>query len=398
MAQQPESISLLDILSFVVRWRRIWIPSMLVCAIAVGIYAFVAPPLYRSFAIVKGIEANSGGLGSLLASKLAGLGSVGNFAPALGEIRGDFYLLVLRERTMTEKVINKFDIRSRLDLNDAAIEDVIDAWHSRSYFKFEASTNTVKIQVDDEDPEFAKQVVEFYVDELDARIRETQSSKARKEREFAGNRLEEERLTLFAFEDSMAQFQRISGIFDLEEQAKATVQAAAAIQAERLLARADLELKKKLFSTDNPEISLSKMKLAGLDSSMTYFATDNPDTFERDFLLKFDSASENGKTYLRLYRDIELHSILLTLLTQQYEQAKMEEARNTPTLAVIEPAGIGSKRVSPKRAMLIGLGGALGLIFGLIGGGLKGAVMALNKPDHPDHERMLKLKRSWSGR
>lgn len=370
---------------------------MIVCAVGVGIYAFVATPKFRSVAIVRGIENKSGGLGSLLASKLAGLGSIGGFAASMGEVRGDYYVMLLRERSMTEKVIEKFDLRKRLDLEDAPFEDVMDAWKGRVYFKFEPATSSVKIQVDDKDPQFAKDVVEFYVQELDRKNRDLESTKARKEREFAAQRLAEAKDKLFALEDSMSAFQRATGIFDLEEQAKATVQAVAAIQAERLKAVAEYEMMARIFASDNPELSMARMKVAGLDSSLTFFKSNNQDSTERDFILRLESASEDGKTYLRLYRDIEIQSLLLVVLTQQYEQASMDEARNTPTMAVVEPANIGTKRVSPKRGMLVGIGAGFGLMIGLLISGFMNTVAALSSPDHPDHNRYVRFRRSWSG-
>lgn len=371
---------------------------MLICALAMGIYAFVATPKFRSAAIVRGVENKSGGFGSLLASKLSGLGNLGGFAATLGEVRGEYYLILMRERSMSEAIINKFDLRTRMKMPDAPIEDVIEAWRSQTFFKFETTTSTVVIQVDDEDPVFAKQVVEFYIEELDRRMRELESTKARKEREFAGERLDEAQANLYALEDSMASFQKNTGIFNLEEQAKATVQAAAAVQAERLLARAEYDLKKKIFANDNPELNLAKLKLEGLDSSLAYITSGKESDAERDFLLRMDSASENGKVFLRLYRDIELHSILVALLTQQYEQARMDEARNTPTMAIVEPPSLGSKRVSPKRSILIGLGAMLGLLFGLVFAGVRETVTALDSPTHPNHDKLQKLKRNWRGR
>ncbi|MCB1059517.1 MAG: hypothetical protein KDB65_04735 [Calditrichaeota bacterium] len=396
--KSSDSINLLDILSFLVRTRKVWLPSMLVCAVAIGIYAFVATPQFRSAAIVRGVENKSSSFGSMLASKLAGLGNLGGFSGGLGEVRGEYYLMLMRERSMSTKVVEKFDLRTKLKLPDAPIEDVIDAWRSHVYLEYEGTTSTILIQVDDADPEFAKQVVEFYISELDKRMRELESTKARKEREFAESRLDEARTNLYSLEDSMSSFQRNTGIFDLEEQAKATVQAAAAVEAQRLLARAEYDLKKKIFAGDNPELNLAKLKLAGLDSSLAYLTSEKEDPAERDFLLRIDSATEDGKTYLRLYRDIELHSIMVAVLTQQYEQARMDEARNTPTMAIVEPPSVGTKRVAPKRTMLVALGALIGLMFGLVYASFAELVRAMSVPGNPNHDKYLALRRSWRGR
>jgi len=371
---------------------------MLICAVAVGIFSVVAKPLYRSSAVVRGIDNKSGGLGSLISSKLAGLGNLAGFAPALGEVRGDYYLLLLRSPSMSQKVIEKFDIRSLFKMPDQPIEEVIEAWKGKIYFKYESNTNTVLIQVDHPSPETAKQIVEFYVSELDRRNRELEVTKARQEREFTEHRLEDARATLYALEDSMARFQRETGILNLEEQAKATVQAVAAIQAERVMAQAEYEFKAKLFSGDNPELNLARLKLAGIDSSISSLSAPKPEGAERDFLLRLDAATEDGKTYLRLYRDIEINSLLMALLVQQHETARLEEARNTPTMAIVEPPNIATKRSWPKRSLLTALGAAAGLFVGLLGAGFLSLREALKSPEHPNHASLAKLSRSWSGR
>lgn len=389
------SLNILDIFAFLIEWRRIWIPATLVCAIALGIYAFTAQQVFRSAATVKGVDSESGGLGSLLASKFAGLGSFGGFGGALSQTRGDYYLLILRGRSMSEKVIKEFNLRSAWKMEEAVIEDVIMALQGRTYFKYEPATNTIVIQVDDPDPAQAKAMCEFYIKELDFRNQEIESSKARKEREFTGTRLAEARATLYALEDSMAAFQRESGIFNLEEQAKATVHAIAAIQAERVLAQSEFELKKRLFAADNPELDLSRIKLAAIDSAFLRM-TGADSELEHDFLLHLDRATEDGKTYLRLYRDIEINQLLMAVLTQQYEQAKLNEARNTPTMVVIEPTAIGSKRVAPKRSMIVGLGAMIGFVLSILYAGLVSTIRRHKDDRHPSHESYRRLIRSWS--
>lgn len=387
------TLNILDIFAFLIEWRRVWIPATLVCAFALGIYAFTAKEKYRTVVIVKGVDAQSGGLGSLLASKLAGLGNIAGFTSSLGEVRGDYYLLILRGRSLSEKVIEEFDLRTVWKMQGLPLEDVIDKLAGTTYFKYMPATNTVNIQVDDPDPNRAKEMCEFYFRELDLRNQEYESHRARKEREFSEARLAEARATLYALEDSMAAFQRQSGIFNLEEQAKATVQAMAAIQAERFMARAEYEMKAKLFESDNPELLMAWLRLAGIDSTLSSLSGDSRDV-ENDFLLQFDRATEDGKTYLRFYRDIEINSILVALLTQQYEQARLAEARNTPTLAIVEPAAVGTKRVWPKRGQIVALGGAIGFIVSLLAVGLISLKRNLSSPDHPNHQSYTRLVKS----
>ncbi|MBK6767219.1 MAG: hypothetical protein IPG71_13280 [bacterium] len=388
------TLNILDVFAFLIEWRRIWIPATLVCAISMGVYAFLATPVFRSVATVKGVDSESGSLGSLLASKFGGLGSLGGFGGALSQTRGDYYLLILRGRHMSEKVIAEFRLRNEWNVPDAPIEDLIVRLAGQTYFKYDAATNTVLIQVDHKDPATARAICEYYIKELDARNQEVELAKSRQEVKFAATRLEEARAKLWALEDSMSMFQRATGIFNLEEQAKATFQTVAAVQAQRLLALSMYETKRKFFSADNPEVEMARVTLAGIDAAIARLSGPVEEA-ERDFLLHLDSASEDGKTYLRLFRDIEISQLLMALLTQQFEQAKLNEARDTPTMVVIEPTSLGSKRVAPKRALLVGLGGIVGLVLSLLYTGLISTIRAHRNTGHPGHESYVRLLRSW---
>ncbi|MCB9357293.1 MAG: hypothetical protein H6506_00895 [Calditrichaeota bacterium] len=391
--QDAGKLSIFEIFAFLGRWRRVWIISTLVCAVALGIYSFVTRSQYRSIAVLRSVEQESGGFGSILASKLAGLGNLGGFSASLGEVRGDYYLLILRGRAMSEAVIDRFDLRSRWRMPTAPIEEVIEKLNSTTYFKFDAGTNTIKVQVDDWEASKAKEICDFYVSELDQRNQSLETQKARKEREFVEKRLAEARETLYALEDSMAEFQRTSGIFNLEEQARATVQAVAAVQVQRTLAQAEYQIKSQIYEKENPELQMARLKKESADSSLARLI--NNDSAEKDFLLRLDRASEDGKTYLRLYRDIEINSLLSALMTQQYEQARYSEARNTPTMLIVEPSAEGTKRVWPKRGVLVGLGAIIGFALSGFGCLFYEYFARLNDPAAPGHEDLKKMRRSW---
>jgi uncharacterized protein involved in exopolysaccharide biosynthesis len=388
----------LELLAFAIRWRRIWLPVMITSVLIVGVYVFVVPPKYRSSAIIRGVESKGTSLGSILASKLSGLGNIAGFGSGFTEAQNEIYVLMLRTRSMAEAAIVKFNLREDLEMPDEPIEDVILAWQSYVYFLLEPQTNTISVNVDHEDPVKARDICEFYVHELDIRNQRTVSAQARKEREYAEKRLEEARAHLFALEDSMARFQRATGILNLEEQAKATVHAAAQIQAARLLAQAELEFKRSIFEADNPEAEILSAKIAGLESALGRFADKSEDPSERDFLLTLNQSTEEGKTYLRLYRDIEISQLLMAILVQQTEQARLEELKNTPTMSVVESPAVATKRVWPKRGMLVGLAGLGGLVFGLLAAAAIHFVRNVRKDElHPQHEGWKALTGSWKG-
>nr|MBC8490743.1 hypothetical protein [Bacteroidota bacterium] len=72
----------------------------------------------------------------------------------------------------------------------------------------------------------------------------------------------------------------------------------------------------------------------------------------------FSEVPELGVQLLRMKRDVEIQNTLFTFLTQQYEEAKIQEARDTPTVQVLDKAIRPEKRAKPKRKLIV-----LGLFF-----------------------------------
>jgi uncharacterized protein involved in exopolysaccharide biosynthesis len=79
---------------------------------------------------------------------------------------------------------------------------------------------------------------------------------------------------------------------------------------------------------------------------------------------------EIGLEMARLFREVEIQTRLLTFLLPQYEQAKIQEVKDTPTVQIIDPAVPPQLKNSPKRMFIV-----LGAFFSSL---LIGMIIALN--------------------
>ena len=52
-----------------------------------------------------------------------------------------------------------------------------------------------------------------------------------------------------------------------------------------------------------------------------------------------------------LYRRVRIQETVFELLSQQYEMARIEEAKDTPVVSIIDPPLIAEKRVVSSRAL-----------------------------------------------
>lgn len=57
--------------------------------------------------------------------------------------------------------------------------------------------------------------------------------------------------------------------------------------------------------------------------------------------------------YASLLRDTKVQETLYGLLTQQYEIARIQEAKDSPTVQVLDMAKVPEKRIKPKRRQIV---------------------------------------------
>jgi uncharacterized protein involved in exopolysaccharide biosynthesis len=57
-------------------------------------------------------------------------------------------------------------------------------------------------------------------------------------------------------------------------------------------------------------------------------------------------------SYTDLYRRVKVQETVFELLTQQYEMARIEEAKDVPAVSVIDPPGLAEKKSFPPRLLL----------------------------------------------
>ncbi len=66
-----------------------------------------------------------------------------------------------------------------------------------------------------------------------------------------------------------------------------------------------------------------------------------------------------------LYRQTKIQETVYELLTQQYELAKVQEAKEIPTVKVLDPAMVPTKKSFPAASVIVILGTMLGIILAM---------------------------------
>jgi G-rich domain on putative tyrosine kinase len=103
-----------------------------------------------------------------------------------------------------------------------------------------------------------------------------------------------------------------------------------------------------------------------------------------------------GVEWADLYRRMKIQETVYELLNQQYELARIQEAKEIPTVSVIDPANLPERKSSPHRLVII----ALVTILSLAGGAVwilgSKRIQSLEDAD-PRRQLALRAAEGWQG-
>jgi hypothetical protein len=83
-----------------------------------------------------------------------------------------------------------------------------------------------------------------------------------------------------------------------------------------------------------------------------------------DILLPPRVLAADQLEYLRKQRDVQYHTLIFDLIARQFEAARLDEAKASPVIQVLDPADAPDRKSGPYRALWMLVGCILGFIYG----------------------------------
>jgi len=352
------SFSLADFIRVFIRYRtRILISTFIALVFGIILAFFVMEPIFLSETTVKS-STDASGLAGLLGGGLSGLGDFEDLAGGGGAAKElALYESILLSRRCIEETIVKFDLNSDDEMDKTYMDDAIREFRENIMsIEVDKTSNTIIIGAYHKNPVKAKEIVEFLVYQLNSINTQLSIQDAKNNREFLEERYNLVRKDLKKAEDSLESFQEINGIApDVTVQAaiKTQVEVEAQIASEEV----KLDLLRKILSPDQAEIKAQEEKIASLRSQVSDIKSSN----DYSDILSLKGKSQVIMDFLRLKRDVEIQNKILSFVLPLYEQAKIEENKNTPTVLILDPPFVPERKAKPKRSIVVLL--ITGLVF-----------------------------------
>jgi uncharacterized protein involved in exopolysaccharide biosynthesis len=336
--------------------------------LASTIIAFLIPTRYESTARLMPPDSNqTGGLAMAAAALSGGAGGLGSIATEMLGLKStsDIFVGILTSRTVKDKLIQQFDLKKLYW--DRRMEDARKDLAEHTDISVDRKSQIISITVTDKSPQRAAAMAETYVEELNRLVADLSTSSARRERIFLEGRLQAVNQDLEAAEKEFSQFASKNNAIDIKEQGKAMVEAAAILQGQLIAAQSEYEGLKQIYTSNNVRVRSVKARLDELQHQLEKLGGKGESTSslsgqQGDSLYpSIRKLPLLGVTYADLYRRAKVQEAVFETLTKEYELAKVQEAKEIPTVKVLDSPNMPDKKSFPPRLLIIFLGTAFAL-------------------------------------
>ena len=351
-----------QLLNIILSKKFTLIKNMIIVFIASCFFVLIVPKTYTSSAVLMPPTSESGGtIGSIM-------GALSNLP--IGGLGGQTYdeslsiIAILKSRTLSEKAIKEFNLLNFFGVTN--IDKALMALSKNTNFQV-LDEGTIEISVSLKTDWFHSEKSEenvknlcskmalFFVTELDILNKSLKTEQASFHRKFIGQRYEQNLNDLENAEDSLKSFQEKHKMVALNEQTSAAIDAAASIKAQMLSNEVKLGVMLGALNPSHPDIEnikkenyeLSK-KMNELEYGGTVIGLEKSNLFP-----VLAEIPELGVELIRLKREVEIQNTLFVFLTQQYEEAKIKESKDTPTVQILDYPKIPNLKSGPKRVITV---------------------------------------------
>jgi uncharacterized protein involved in exopolysaccharide biosynthesis len=356
-------------------WReRRWLARMTaVGGLLTLLMALLVPNRYESSTHLMSPDMRGSSSEALMSGLLsrAGGGLAGLSANLLGvNNTGAIFIGVLSSRSVADDLVKRFDLKKVY--RDRRDQDARQDLAERTSISEDRKSEIITISVEDRDPPRAAALAAAYVDELNHLLVQVNTSSAHRERVFIEERLQVVRPQLEIAAKQLSDFSTQTTTLDPKEQGKAMVEGVVTLQGELIANKTELRGLQQIYTVNNVRIRSIEARIGELRHQLEQVrgsgAEPPPSTGDGDdsSYPSFRRLPALGATYADFYREVKLREVVFETLTQQFEMAKIAEAKEIPSVKVLDPANLPEKKSGPPRASITLLGVVLSFAFGAV--------------------------------
>ena len=341
-------IGLTDLLTWLGESKGLVAAVTFGAALVALVAALLMPPIYtaRATLLAPGSQQQSGS-----AAALAALGSLGGLAGSLSSKSPDeLYVALLKSESVQRALIDRFDLKKHYGVD--SYETLRKTLPGVLRIGSDKKSGLISVEVDDESPVFAADLANAHTGEITKVLSRLAVSEAQLRRTFFDNQLKETKERLIKAELDLKRVQETSGVIVLDKQAEALIGGAAQVRAQITEREVQLKVLRMSATEQNPDVMRLASELRALRGELTRMESTKGGAGSA-VEMPVGRIPEAALDYVRARRELKLQETLLEGMVRQYEIAKLDEAKEGPTLQVVDLALPPDRKSKPSRALIV---------------------------------------------
>ncbi|HUZ47364.1 MAG TPA: Wzz/FepE/Etk N-terminal domain-containing protein [Terriglobia bacterium] len=350
--------------------RRLLVRATLWGVVGTALVALLIPSRYTS--TVRLMPPSPGGSGSL-AAVLAGVGgqagggAAGLLENSLGlKNSSALFVGILNSDRVRDAVIDKFHLQKVYGVGYP--EDARKVLAEATNVSADRQSGIITVSVSDLKPWRAAAMAQEYINELNYVVNHLTTSSAHRESVFLAERLEQVKGDLETAEKDFSRFASTNTAIDIPNQGKAMVSAAATLQGNLIGVESELEALRQVYTDGNVHVRAAQARVNELRRQLDKLGGKGTDekSGAGELYPSIRQLSTLGVTYADLLRRVKVEEAVFKTLTQEYEMARVEEARDIPTVKVLDSPLVPERKSYPPRLAMALAGGFLSLSLAMV--------------------------------
>ncbi|RJR40120.1 MAG: hypothetical protein C4576_20240 [Desulfobacteraceae bacterium] len=369
-SDSDEEITLIDLIYPIFKHIRFLILFCVVVVIAVGLYTVKLPKVYEATAVTLP-EVKQSDTGSELKAAflekfgVAGLG-ISNETPS------EVFEAVLKSEELTRQAIRRSANYFNMGLSSSNERDLVKSVAKTIKVTKLRKEPTLSLSVQASDPYLASDLANSYLVELDIYNRSSNITSAQRLRKYIEKRLIAANTELEQAQQELRLFQEKNKAISISEQAKATILILSDMESRRVALEVDKETIDKFYKGSSVELEKIKAQLTAIQKNIDRLTQSNEDKValsdqdgRLEFYIPLTRIPSLNFDESRLLLQVKAKTGVVTMLTNQLEQVKLDETKDIPTVNVLDWAEPSLIPIRPSLRKNVLLSGFIALLMGI---------------------------------
>jgi tyrosine-protein kinase Etk/Wzc len=387
-------INLLDLLIALGQEKWTLIVVTFLAAVTGVLVSLITPATYVSRTSIMPSQQSGGGGGGLASlGSLAGLGGLGALSNMAAGIKSsdEMFIALMRSQSVQSALVEQLKLKERYGARNT--EEARQALNLNVAILADKKSGMLFVDAQDKDPEFAAQLANAQVKELNVILSRLAVTEAQQRRAYYEQQIIKTQAKIPQLELEYKDAQKSSGL-----EVASLLSEAGTLPGQIAAKELQLQVLSRFATAQNPDLKRLAVEISALRAQMARYELSKAEPKTREPNKSGQEAESTKSNFVQkatqAYNTLKIQEALLDGYVKQLELAKVDEAKEGPAVQVVDEARAPEMRAKPERKKLVVAYTVTGLIIAFVLAALR-ALLRHVRSTPEGLQRWSQLKRAW---